>query len=135
MAHNLPGSTNDVSWTYAYNPAGQIVSQVRSNDVYAWTSGTNGASTYPINGLNQTGLDGAPLFHDLKGNLQYDGTHAYFFDQANRLTGGGLYGGTTYNLAYDPRSAGCSPATGPRPGASSMTATRSLASPRCRGPA
>ena len=52
LSHNLSGTTNDVSWSFSYNPAGQIVSQTRDNDLYAWTQGANGTTTYQPNGLN-----------------------------------------------------------------------------------
>jgi RHS repeat-associated protein len=104
MAHDLAGTTDDVAWTYGYNPAGQITSQTRTNDLYAWTGGANGTTTYQPDGLNQIDLNTINLPYDLKGNLQGDLTRTYLYDQANRLTSGGIAGGATNTLAYDPLS-------------------------------
>lgn len=104
LSHDLSGTTNDVSWSFSYNPAGQIVSQTRDNDLYAWTQGANGTTTYQPNGLNQTAVNNVPLPYDAKGNLLGDLTRTYTYDQANRLTSGGVAGGATNTLTYDPLS-------------------------------
>ena len=104
LSHNLSGTTNDVSWSFSYNPAGQIVSQTRDNDRYAWTQGANGTTTYQPNGLNQTAVNTIPMPYDAKGNLLGDLTRTYTYDQANRLTSGGVSGGATNTLTYDPLS-------------------------------
>lgn len=104
LSHDLSGTTHDVSWSFSYNPAGQIVSQTRDNDLYAWTSGSNGTTTYQPNGLNQTAVNTIPLPYDAKGNLLGDLTRTYTYDQANRLTSGGVSGGATTTLTYDPLS-------------------------------
>jgi RHS repeat-associated protein len=103
LSHDLSGATNDVSWSFSYNPAGQIVSQTRDNDLYAWTQGANGTTTYPVNGLNQTG-ETVLNPYDLKGNMLGDPGRTFTYDQANRLTSGTVSGGGTNTLAYDPLS-------------------------------
>ncbi len=104
LAHDLAGTGDDVAWSYTYNPAGQIVSQSRDNDLYAWTGGTNGTNTYQPDELNQIDLNNVNLPYDAKGNLQGDLTRTYLYDQANRLTSGGVSGGAVNTLAYDPLS-------------------------------
>lgn len=104
LSHDLSGTTNDVSWSFSYNPAGQIVSQTRDNDLYAWTQGANGTTTYQPDGLNQIDVNNVPLPYDAKGNLLGDLTRTYTYDQANRLTSGGVSGGATNTLTYDPLS-------------------------------
>jgi hypothetical protein len=37
LTNNLSGTSNDLSATFAYNPAAQIVSTVRTGDAYAFT--------------------------------------------------------------------------------------------------
>jgi YD repeat-containing protein len=41
LTHNLAGTASDVTFGYAYNPAGQITSRTRSNDAYAWDGAVN----------------------------------------------------------------------------------------------
>ena len=54
MAHNLTGTTHDQSWTFAYNPAGQIITETSSNALYDWPApGADFTDTYTANGLNQ----------------------------------------------------------------------------------
>ena len=94
---------NDVLWLYGHNPAGQIASIARDNDLYAWTGHYGVNRTYTTNGLNQyIAATGGPSFaYDLNGNLTGDGVHAYTYDIENRLvmaTGGGA--GAV--LDYDP---------------------------------
>ena len=49
----LTGTTNDLSVTFAYNPASQITQAVRTGDTYAYTAMGNGSTAYTQNGLNQ----------------------------------------------------------------------------------
>jgi hypothetical protein len=37
LGNDLAGTSYDQSFTFSYNPAGQIVSRSGSNDNYAWT--------------------------------------------------------------------------------------------------
>ena len=59
-----------MSWTLSYNPASQIVSSARSNDLYATALAATDKS-YTVNGLNQyTDAGGAALAYDANGNLR-----------------------------------------------------------------
>jgi RHS repeat-associated protein len=92
------GTSQDQTYGFTYNAAGQIVGRASSNDAYRWTSGTGVSRGYTINGLNQvTTSGGVGLSHDGRGNLTGDGATTYAYDAANRLTAGA---GAT--LAYDP---------------------------------
>jgi RHS repeat-associated protein len=93
----LAGTTNDLTLTFGYNPASQIASNTRSNDLYAWTGHGSGTTSTTTNGLNQLASWNATLAYDTRGNLTSDGTLSYGFDSENRLTG--LPGGS---LFYDP---------------------------------
>ena len=91
----------DQSFTFSYNPAGQIVSRSGSNDSYAWTGHYNLSRGYPANGLNQyTASGSASPTYDSNGNLASDGTTSFAHDAENHLVGAS--GGHSATLAYDP---------------------------------
>lgn len=101
LSHDLGGSAYDLSLTLGYNPAGQIVTNTRSNDAYAYAyaygGSVNGTVSSPSNGLNQlTSLGGVSLTHDGRGNVTGDGTRSYSYTPENRL-----YAGTGGTLIYD----------------------------------
>lgn len=92
------GKVGSVGAPIAYNPAGQIVSQVRSNDSYAWTGHYNVDRNYAANGLNQYATVGSTsITHDARGNLVTSGSDSYGYDKLNQLTSAP---GAT--LAFDP---------------------------------
>jgi RHS repeat-associated protein len=92
----------EARWDYTRNPASQITSTARDNDLYAWDGGANFSRSYTANGLNQyTGVGGTSYSYDTNGNLISDGVHAYVYDVENRLVAmtGGDYDAV---LRYDP---------------------------------
>jgi YD repeat-containing protein len=50
---DFAGSANDLTSSFLYNPASQIVSTTRSNDAYAWTGHANGTTSTTADGRNQ----------------------------------------------------------------------------------
>lgn len=101
IAHNLPGSSGDVSWSFGRNPASQLTSVTRDNDAYAWTGAVSVTRAYAVNGLNQyTAAGSASFTYDANGNLTSDGTNAYVYDVENRLVEASGAFNTT--LRYDP---------------------------------
>jgi RHS repeat-associated protein len=99
LADNLAGTSDDVTTTFAYNPASQIVSKIRSNGAYAFTGYVNVNRAYAVNGLNQYTTGGSANFtYDANGNLTNDGTNSYTYDVENRL----ISRSTGLTLAYDP---------------------------------
>lgn len=95
----IEGTGSPVGNSMVYNPAGQIMSQVRTNDIYAWNGHFNVDRSYARNGLNQLTSAGATaLSYDGRGNLTSSGTDAYSYTSENRLATGP--GGA--NLWYDP---------------------------------
>jgi RHS repeat-associated protein len=91
--------TFDVGRTFGYNPADQIVSQVRSNDSYAFNGYANVSRSYAKNGLNQYTTAGPATFsYDADGNLISDGSTTYGYDAENRLISASSGAG----LIYDP---------------------------------
>jgi RHS repeat-associated protein len=105
-SHNLPGTAQDVSFSFGYNYAGQIRSQTRSNDAYAWGGHYAVNRSYTPDGLNRYSLispaGGTPVSpaYDANGNLTWDGSTTFTYDSENRLTG--ATGGHSATLSYDP---------------------------------
>jgi RHS repeat-associated protein len=98
LGADLSGTTNDHSVTFTYNPANQIASTTRSNDLYAWKGHYNVNRAYGTNGLNQLTTAGATtLTYDTRGNLTNSGASTYVYTSENRLAAGP--GGAA--LAYD----------------------------------
>ena len=66
-----------MTFGYGFNPAGEIVSNTRSNDAYSFTlANANVAST--ANGLNQlTAIGGASVIYDGNGNVASIGSTGY----------------------------------------------------------
>lgn len=108
LTQDLSGSSTapDLTSTFAYNPASQIVSALRTNDLYAWTGHGSGTTSATSNGLNQIGGWVSGLTYDPKGNILTDGTYAYTYSSENLLTSltnsasGAIQGSSTF--AYDP---------------------------------
>jgi RHS repeat-associated protein len=87
--------------TFAYNPAGQIVSRSQSNDGYAWNGAYTVNRDYTTNGPNQYSAAGSATFtYDANGNLTSDGSANFTYDVENRLVAAG--GSRTAALRYDP---------------------------------
>lgn len=103
---DFAGGADDLISTFAYNPASQIASTVRSNDSYAWTGHGSGTISTTANGLNQIGGWVTGLGYDAKGNVTGDGTYSYDYSSENLLTSlhntasGAIQASSTY--AYDP---------------------------------
>ncbi|MEA3052855.1 MAG: hypothetical protein QOG72_1758 [Sphingomonadales bacterium] len=89
LSLDLGGSAtiNDQTLTFSYNPASQIASTTRSNDLYAWAGHGNGSTTSTIDGLNQLASHGgATPSYDARGNLTSDGTRTFGYDSENKMT-------------------------------------------------
>jgi RHS repeat-associated protein len=93
--------TASVTTTFAYNPANQLVTRMRTNDAYAFTGTAIGSTGYAVNGLNQyTTVGGGTFGYDKRGNLTSDGVTTYGYDVENRLISAS--GGHNATLTYDP---------------------------------
>ena len=113
-----PSATDaaEVAWGFTRNAAGQLLTENRDNDAYAWGGQVNVNRAYTVNGLNQyTDAGTAAFCYDANGNLAADGATVYKYDVENRLIqvraqGAGntdcaalSYTGTLQaNLRYDP---------------------------------
>lgn len=102
MSLNLAGTLNDVTWSFASNPAGQIISRESSSSAYDYPMAGMTTQAYAPDGLNQYDTVGGTAYsHDPLGNLTSDGVRTYTYDVENRLIGISG-GGASVTLAYDP---------------------------------
>jgi YD repeat-containing protein len=137
LGQQLAGAASTNS-TFAYNPAMQIASETRSNDLYQWAGQGNGTTTSTPNALNQiASQDGVAFGYDAKGNLTSDpgsspgqAPRSFAFTAENRLASGP---GT--NLYYDAlgrliRSAARRPGGGGRRGSRGRRWWRRRPAPR-----
>jgi RHS repeat-associated protein len=99
MTHDFASTTHDLTLGFAYNPASQILSTLRSNDLYSWNGHGSGTTSSTANGLNQlaTHAGGTPTY-DARGNLTADGTYGYTYSSENLLKSFSTSG----TLNYDP---------------------------------
>jgi len=101
LTQDLGGTSQDQTVGLAYNPASQIASRARSNDVYAWLRHYNVDRPYTANGLNQLTTAGAlNLTYDGRGNLTGDGNASYAYDSQNQLSQ--VSGSSSATLIHDP---------------------------------
>ncbi|KSB91794.1 hypothetical protein AS593_07160 [Caulobacter vibrioides] len=99
LAHNLPGTAQDVSFGFTYNPTGQTVGQTVSNGAYVWAA--PGASlNATADGLNRDAAIAAAGGYDANQNLIRDGGRTFSYDGENRLTS--MSGPANASLEYDP---------------------------------
>jgi YD repeat-containing protein len=101
LVHDLAGTTQDQTWSYAYNAADQIVRRASANPgLYDWPS-TQSGRTYGVNGLNQlassAGATNETYGYDNRGNLTSSGGKTYAYDLDNRLVSS-----SDGQLIYDP---------------------------------
>lgn len=95
------GTVYDVTQTFGFNPASQIVSKELSNSNFQHLEKGSAAGAYLTNGLNQYTRVGSFSFgYDLNGNLTSDGNSTYSYDVENRLTS--ATGAKSATLKYDP---------------------------------
>jgi RHS repeat-associated protein len=98
LAEDVGGTSYDQTLGFTYTLSGQIATNSRSNDLYAWNGHYNINRGYTANGLNQYSAAGSVSFgYDGRGNLTTSGTTTYGYTSENQLKSGP---GTT--LAYDP---------------------------------
>jgi RHS repeat-associated protein len=113
----LPGDLRDVSFSFGYNPASQIIQRTRNNDAYAWPGARNVSRAYAANGLNQyrtsastadSGSSSGTLGYDANGSLVSgswtsatgSGSTTFVYDVENRLVS--ATGDRNAALRYDP---------------------------------
>lgn len=101
LGHDLAGSTNDVVFGYAWNPAGQIASRTISNPAYVYAP-TTGSTAYANDGLNRvTSVGGSTVGYNANQEITSALGNSYGYDAAGRLTSANAGSGTA-SLTYDP---------------------------------
>jgi RHS repeat-associated protein len=96
---DLAGTAQDQVLGFTWNPAGQVSSETRSNDSYAWQAHYNLNRGYSADGLNRYTLSGAIVpTYDGRGNLTSAGPTTYGYSAENMLLSSS--GGAA--LGYDP---------------------------------
>lgn len=89
LTHDVSGTSYDVTTSFGYNPASQVISRTRSNLAYQFTGLVNQSNAYAVNGLNQyTSVGSAAFAYDANGNLTSNGSGTYVYDVENRLVAG-----------------------------------------------
>jgi RHS repeat-associated protein len=100
LTHDLGGTTHDVTTAFTYNPASQIASSTRNNDIYKWNGHYNIDRPYTVNGLNQLTTAGAvALGYDGRGNLTSSGSSIYRYTAENRLSN---LTSSSISIGYEP---------------------------------
>jgi RHS repeat-associated protein len=100
LTHDLPGTAQDVSFGFTYNPAGQTVGQTVSNNAYGWAA-PSASLNATADGLNRDAAIAAAGGYGLKQNLINDGAgRAFAYDGESRLIR--MNGPATAELEYDP---------------------------------
>ena len=86
LALAFPDASKNLTLGFSYNPADEIVSNTRSNDLYALLPAGAGTTASSANGLNQLTQQGATSFsYDAKGNLTADGSRTFAYTAENRM--------------------------------------------------
>ena len=87
MTNDVAGTSYDVTWSFGYNPAGQIVSSGNSSPVYDYKELSGATTNRTYDGLNRdTGIVSVGGY-DARGNLTYEGSggRTMTYDIENRL--------------------------------------------------
>ena len=101
LAHGFSNATYNVAYGLTYTPAGQAASRSLSNASYLWPSSLAQNQTKAADGLNRDAAIAAVSGgYDPRGNLTFDGTRTFTYDEENRLTS--ETGPATASLGYDP---------------------------------
>ncbi|HEX7760108.1 MAG TPA: RHS repeat-associated core domain-containing protein [Caulobacteraceae bacterium] len=108
LTQDLAGTASDVTLTFPYNPASQILSRGVSNAAYDWATSAPTTTNKTYDGLNRDAAIatvGSPCAasgagYDCNGNLTYDGARTFTYDVENRLLSASAP--TAITLSYDP---------------------------------
>jgi RHS repeat-associated protein len=101
LTHDLTDPAADLSLSFTYNAADQVLTRTISNNAYVYAEPSNSSSAYSRNGLNQyTTIGVEQLGYDTNGNLTSASGTNFTYDLENRLVS--ATGARTASLAYDP---------------------------------
>ncbi len=100
LAHNVAGTAQDISLTFQYTLASQLLTRSSNNALYDWLPAVANTAYVP-DGLNRYATVGGTAYaYDARGNLTSDGTDTYTYDVENRLLTASAP--TAVTLSYDP---------------------------------
>ena len=116
LGHTFSNTAYNVAYGLSYTPAGQVQSRSLTNAAYQWPSALLQNQTKAADGLNRdaaisavgpgvTSTNGSNCAaggagYDCRGNLTFDGTRTFTYDEENRLLTEA--GPVTAVLSYDP---------------------------------
>lgn len=104
LAHDASGTSQDVTFGYSFNPAGQIVGRTVSNASYLYGASPTGATAYAVDGLNQLdSIDSVAVTHDSRGNVTGVLGRTYGYDRLDRMISANAGAGASL-FTYDPTS-------------------------------
>jgi len=112
MGNDLNGTTYDISWTFGYNPAGQIFTSTASTTTYDYKEKVNSSDTPSYDGLNRdTRLLATTSYctnqalagYDARQNIQCDSVYSrtFSYDVENRMLSG-VSASANVRMVYDP---------------------------------
>ena len=107
MLNDLAGSAYDVTWSFGYNSANQMVSTTATSGIYDYKETISSTVGKTYDGLNRDATIAAlGNGYDADGNLTNDGARLFYYDAYNRLTGVGSAAypnnGPYLTFIYDP---------------------------------
>lgn len=103
MTNNVAGTTYDITWTFTYNPAGQVQTSSANSTAYDYDQTASATNNSTFDGLNRdTGIVSVGGY-DARGNLTYDGAggRTMTYDIENRLLSV-VSSSVNMRLNYDP---------------------------------
>ena len=103
LGHDAQGTSLDVLYSFARNPASQIAGRTFTNAAWVSSPPSSANVGYSADALNRyMTVGGATFSYDGNGNLTYDGSRTYGYDLSNRLTSVSGGGEPSAALSYDP---------------------------------
>ena len=108
LGHVFTPTTGNQTWGFTFTPAGQVAAATTTNAAYDYIAGAASTVATVADGLNRdaaVAAVGSPCAatgagYDCNGNLTFDGTRTFTYDQENRLVGES--GPVAMTLSYDP---------------------------------
>ena len=100
LGQDLSGTASDLTLSFVYNPASQVLSRGVSNTAYDWATPPPATTNKAYDGLNRDAAIVASSGYDANGNLTNDGARAFTYDIENRLLTASAP--TAVTLSYDP---------------------------------
>ncbi|MEI9903506.1 MAG: hypothetical protein WDN06_05630 [Asticcacaulis sp.] len=85
MTDDLAGAGNDITWTFSYSPASQVVSWSATSTAYDYREYATASVGQSYDGLNRGAAIVSAGGYDLRGNMIKDATRVMSYDAENRF--------------------------------------------------